>query len=57
MYDEDFLNDNVNIDKNADGSINVKDLSLNEFRRRLIRNFNIKFKQNDIVWPKRSNKN
>ena len=55
MYDEEFLNDNVNIDKNTDVSINVNDLSLNVFRRRLIRNFNIKFKQNDIVWPKINN--
>ena len=55
MYDVDYLNENVNIDKNADGSINVNDLPLNEFRRRLVRNFNIKFKQNNIVWPKRNN--
>ena len=42
--------------RNEDGSINVTDLPLNEFRRRLVRHFNIMFKQNKVVWPKRNDR-
>jgi len=42
--------------QNNDGSFNVNDLSLNEFRRRLITHFNIAFKRNEIVWPRRNKK-
>ena len=36
---------------NNDGSINVCDLSLNQFRSHLIRHFNIEFLENNIKWP------
>ena len=39
--------------KNNDDSYNINDLSLDEFRKRLIRHFNIAFSKNVIVWPKR----
>ena len=38
---------------NADGSINVVDLSLDEFRSRLVNHFNIAFQRKEIKWPKR----
>ena len=37
--------------QNNDGSINVRDLSLNDFRKRLITHFNIAFSQNKVKWP------
>ena len=40
-----------------DGSINVVDLSLNEFRSKLIRHFNIAFSKNEIKWPKNTRSN
>ena len=39
--------------KNNDDSYNINDLSLDEFRQRLIRHFNIAFSKNVLVWPKR----
>ena len=40
--------------QNNDGSINVRDLSLNDFMKRLITHFNIVFKQNKVKWPRRN---
>ena len=37
-----------------DGYIKVNQLSMNEFRRRLITHFNIAFKQNIVKWPSRN---
>ena len=42
---------------NEDASCNVKNLSLNEFRQRLIRHFNIAFQRDKIVWPRRTSNN
>ena len=46
----------ADIERNDDGSINITDLSLKEFRRRLVRHFNIAFQQHKVVWPKRNDK-
>ena len=43
------------IPQNDDESFNVCDLSLTQFRKRLITHFNILFKQNKIIWPRRNN--
>ena len=40
--------------QNTDQTYNVNDLPLDEFRNRLIRHFNIAFKKNEIVWPRRN---
>ena len=40
--------------QNKDGSINVRDLSLNDLRERLVIHFNIQFKQNKVKWPRRN---
>ena len=45
--------DGRSVTPNADGSINVVDLSLDEFRSRLVRHFNIAFQKNEVKWPKR----
>ena len=39
MYKEDYLIDNVDIDKNEDGSININNLPFTS-------------KKNEIVWPR-----
>ena len=39
---------------NEDGSINISDLSLDAFCKKLIIHFNIMFKENKIVWPQRN---
>ena len=39
---------------NEDASYNVKNLSLNDFRQRLIRHFNIAFEIDEIVWPRKN---
>ena len=44
----------ADIDTNEDGSISITNLRLEEFRRRLVRHFNISFVQHKIVWPKRN---
>ena len=44
----------ADIEINDDGSISVTNLPLEEFRRRLVRHFNIAFLQHNIVWPKRN---
>ena len=50
-------NIHIPIPNNSDnGPIRVRDLSLNEFRRRLIVHFNIMFHQNKVVWPTRNKK-
>ena len=36
---------------NFDGSININDLSLNQFRSCLIRHFNIAFQKQEVSWP------
>ena len=37
-----------------DGIIYVKNLTLDHFRQKLIRHFNISFQQNNVIWPKRN---
>ena len=62
IYDDDDDNDDeISADeesstdpppKNNDGSINVRTLSLNYLRRRLITHSNIVFKLNKMKWPR-----
>ena len=57
VEEEEEENTCSSIPTNSDnGPIRVRDLSLNEFRKRLIVHFNIMFHQNKVVWPTR-NKN
>ena len=46
--DEDY---NTPITQDEDGYIKLQDLSLHQFRKRLIVHFNIAFKQNKVKWP------
>ena len=42
------------IETNEYGSTSAANLSLEEFRRRLVRHFSVSFMQHSIVWPKRN---
>ena len=39
---------------NSDGFINVRNMSLRNFRQKLIIHFNIMFQNNELKWPKRN---
>lgn len=41
------------LDQNEDGVVNVRDLSLEHFRSKLVEHFDIKFQLGEIKWPKR----
>ena len=47
--------DTVPISCDNDGYIKLQDLTMNQFRNRLITHFNIAFRQNQLQWPKRNN--
>ena len=49
-----YDNSNSVAPETEDGYIKVNQLSMNEFRRRLITHFNIAFKQNIVKWPSRN---
>ena len=51
---EDDEDDNTPITQDEDGYIKLRDLSLNQFRKKLIMHFNIAFKQNKVKWPQRN---
>ena len=61
-YNGNMYDDDENIEKdtsdpppqNKDGPINVRTLSLNDFRKRLVIHFNIQFKQHKVKWPRRN---
>ena len=38
-----------------DGYMKLQDLSMDQFRKKLIIHFNIAFTQNKLVWPTRNN--
>jgi len=50
----DDAEDAGNVEVDLMGHIVVKSLSLNQFRSRLIRHFNIAFKRREVKWPKRN---
>ena len=52
---EDAEMPDADIERNDDGSISITNLSLKEFRQRLVRHFNVFFLQHKVVWPERSN--
>ena len=49
--DDDDDDEVTNAVPNVDGSINVTDLSLAYFRKKLITHFNISFSENKLQWP------
>ena len=50
----DDISDNIIPVIDSEGYISVKDMSLSCFRKRLVVHFNIAFKQNKLVWPRRN---
>lgn len=50
--DEDYDDEDVADAVTDEGVINVRSLSLDYFRSKLIEHFDIKFKQGEIVWPR-----
>ena len=51
--DENEDNENV-VSADEDGYIKLSDLTMDQFRNRLIVHFNIAFSQNKVVWPTRN---
>ena len=49
----DRCSNNVPMRQNGDKPIIVNDLSMVDFRNRLVRHFNIAFKRNEVKWPKK----
>ena len=52
-FDDEVDND-IPITPDEDGYVIIQNLSLNQFRKKLIIHFNIAFKQNKVKWPQRN---
>jgi len=46
--------DNASVCHDENGYIKLQDLSMNQFRKKLIIHFHFAFTQNKIEWPKRN---